>query len=97
MTATAMPGTGLRHRVVGTGCGFVRSTATKALKHSEADITDALPFLTRIARGTAHVHAQTPLWLHVIPTGGPVLTSSGLLVALYVTIARERKNRKGWG
>ena len=54
MTVTAIPGTGRRHRVVGTGLSFGRSTATKALKHSELDITDAVAFLTRITgRGTA--------------------------------------------
>jgi hypothetical protein len=96
MTATAMPGTGRRHRVVAIGSGFGRLTATKALKHAEMDITDALTFLTRIAaRGAAHVHNQTSLWLQVIPTTAAVFTTAGVLITLYVAIIRERKREIG--
>jgi hypothetical protein len=92
MTVTAMPGTGQRHRVVAIGCGFGRLTATKALKHAGMNMTDALTFLTRTAaRGTAHVHNQTSLWLHVIPTTAAVFTTAGVLITLYVAIIRERK------
>ena len=97
MTVTAIPGTGRRHRVVATGLGFGRSTATKALKHSELDITDAVAFLTRITgRGTPHLLNQMSLWPQVIPMSAAALTASGALIALYVIIAREPKNRKGW-
>jgi NADH dehydrogenase FAD-containing subunit len=90
MTATAMPGAGQRHRVVDIGSGFGRLTATKALKHAETDITDALTFLTRIAaRGTAHVHNQMSLWLAVIPTTAAVFTTAGVLFTLYVAISRR--------
>jgi hypothetical protein len=106
MTATAMPGTGRRHRVVAIGSGFGRLTATRALKHAEMDITDALTFLTRIAmRGMAHVHSQPSLWPQVIPTTAAVFTTAGLLITLYVAIVSKRKReigtpasyfRKGW-
>jgi dienelactone hydrolase len=97
MTVTAMPGTGRRHRVVATGLGFGRSTATKALKHSEVDITDAVAFLTRITgRDTAHVLNQMSLWPQAIPTSAAALTTVGALITLYVAIVREPKNRKGW-
>ena len=92
MTVTAMPGAGRRHRVVAVGSGFGRLTATKALKHAQVDITDALTFLTRIAaRGTAHVHNQASLWLHVIPTTAAVLSVVGALVTLCVAIVRGPK------
>jgi hypothetical protein len=100
MTATAMPGTGRRHRVVAIGSGFARLTATKALKHAETDITDALTFLTRIAaRGTAQVHHQTALWLPVIPTTLAAFTAAGVLFTLYVAIGcrRPQQIEKGWG
>ena len=99
MTAIAMPGTGRRHRVVAIGSGFGRLTATKALKHAEADITDALTFLTRIAaRGTAHVHNQASLWLVLIPTTAAVFTTAGVIFTLYVAIGcrRPQQIRKGW-
>ena len=95
MTATATTGTDRRHRVVAIGSGFGRLTATKALKHAETDITDALTFLTRIAaRGTAHVH-QTALWLPVIPTALAVLTTAGVLITICVAVIRERKAEIG--
>jgi hypothetical protein len=97
MTVTAMPGTGRRQRVVATGLGFGRSAATKALKHSELDITDAVAFLSRISgRGTPHVLNQISLWPPVVPTSAAALTTSGALIALYVAITRGPKNRKGW-
>jgi hypothetical protein len=103
MTATAMPGTGRRHRAVAIGSGFGRLTATKALKLAETDITDALTFLTRIAaRGTTHVHHQTALWLPVIPTTLAVFATVGVLIALcagsFSCHGRLRPHRigKGW-
>ncbi len=99
MTATALPGAGRRHRVVAVGSGYGRLTATKALKHAERDITDALTFLTRIAaRGTAHVHNHTLLWLQVIPTTLAAFAAAGVLFTLYVAIGRRRpqQNEKGW-
>ena len=97
MTTTAMPGTGRRQRVVATGLGFGRSTATKALKHSELDITDAVAFLSRITgRSTGHVLNQMSLWPQAIPTSVAASTTVGALITVYVAIVVERKNRKGW-
>jgi len=94
MTATAMPGAGRRHRVVDIGSGFGRLTATKALKHAETDIADAVTFLTRIAaRGAAHVHHQASLWLAVIPAIAAAFTAAGVLFMLYVAAGCSRK---GW-
>jgi hypothetical protein len=90
MTVTATPGTGRRHRVVAIGLGLGGLTATKALKHDLANITDALVFLTRItAQGTSHVN-QKSIWLQVIPTTAAVLATLGVLVTLYVAIIRPR-------
>jgi NADH dehydrogenase FAD-containing subunit len=99
MTATAMPSTGRRHRVVAIGSGFGRLTATKALKHAETDITDAVTFLTRIAaRGTAHIHHQTSLWFGAIPATAGIFTTVGVLITLYLAIVcrRPQQIRKGW-
>ena len=86
---TAMPGTGPRHRVMAVGSGFGGLTATKALKHDLVNITDALAFLTRItAQGTAHVHNQASLGLHVIPTTAALFTTFGVLITLYIAIIR---------
>ena len=94
MILTAMPGTGRRQRVVAIGLGLAGLTATKALKHDLANITDALVFLTRItAQGTAHVHHRPSLWLQVIPTTAAALTTMGVLITLCVAIIRERKAR----
>ena len=96
MIATAMPSTG-RQRVVATGLGFGRSAATKALKHSELDIADAVAFLSRITgRGTGHVLNQMSLWTVAMPTSAAALTTVGALVTLYVAIVREPKSKKGW-
>ena len=77
-----------RHRVVAIGSGLGGLTATKALKHAQVNITDALTFLTRVtAQGTSHVLNQTPQWLQVIPAAG-VAATIGVLVALHVAIVR---------
>lgn len=97
MTATAMPGAARRHRVVATGLGFGRSTATKALKHSDVDVTDAVAFLSRITgRGTGHVLNQMSLWPQAIPASAAAATTVGALVTLYFAIVREPRSRKGW-
>jgi len=95
MTVTATPGTaprtGSRHRAVAIGLGWVELTASKALKHDLANITDALVFLTRItAQATAHVHSRTSLWPQVIPTTAIALAAVGALIALYAGTGRER-------
>jgi hypothetical protein len=80
-----------RHRVVAIGSGLGGLTATKALRHAQVNITDALTFLTRVtAQGTSHVLNQTPQWLQVIPTAG-VAATIGVLIALRVAVAREPK------
>jgi hypothetical protein len=94
MTATAMPDTAggsWPHRVAAIGSGLSGLTATKALKHDLANITDAVVFLTRFtSQGSAYVHNRTSLWLHVIPTTAAVLATLGVLIALYAAINRER-------
>jgi hypothetical protein len=92
MTATTIPGTGRRHRVVAIGSGLGGLTATKALKHDLVNITDVVVVVTRItAQGTAHVHSRTSLLLQVIPTTAAALTTMGVLITLCVAIVRERK------
>ena len=93
-TPGTVPGMGWRHRVVAVGSGLGGLTATKALKHDLVNIIDALVFLTRItAQGTAHVHNRTSLWLPVIPATAAALTTIGVLVTLYIAIARGRRKR----
>ena len=87
-TPDTVHGTGRRHRVVAIGSGLGGLAATKALKHAQVNITDALPFLIRVtAQGTSHVLNQTPQWLQVIPAAG-VAATIGVLIALHVAIVR---------
>ena len=91
-TPDTVHGTGRGQRVVATGSGFGGLTATKALKHAQVNITDALVFLTRItAKGTSHLVNQRPLWLEVIPASAAVATTIGVLIALHVAVVREPK------
>ena len=95
MSGTAMPdtaqGCGWRHRVVAIGSGLGGLTATKALKHDLANITDAVVFLTRFtSQGTAYVHNPISLWLQATPATAAALTALGVLIALYAVINRER-------
>ena len=84
---------GRRHRVVAIGSGFGGLTATKALKHDLANITDVLAFLTRItAQGTAHVHTQTSLWLGVMPAAGAAFATVGVFITLYVATIPKRRS-----
>ena len=81
----ALPGTGWRRRVGDIGSGFGGLTATKALKHAQLNITDAVVFLVRIiAQGTSYVVHQTPLWLQVIPAIAGLAATIGALIALLV-------------
>jgi hypothetical protein len=96
-------GTGRRHRVVAIGSGLGGLTATKTLKHSQLNITDALVFLTRItAQGTSHVVHQTSLWIQVIPATAAVATTVGVLITLSVAVVGELnkcvvgQNRSWW-
>src|ERR1700738_3880523 len=78
-----------RHRFVAIGSGLGGLTATKALKHTQVNITDALVFLTRVtAQGTSHVANQTRLWLQVIPATAGVAATIGVLITLHVAIVR---------
>ena len=93
-TPDPVPGTGQRHRVVAIGFGLGGLTATKALKHAQLNITDALVFLTRItAQGTSHVVHQTSLWVQIIPVTAAVATTVGALIALSVAVVAELNKR----
>jgi hypothetical protein len=88
-TPDTVHGTARRHRVVAIGSGLGGLTATKALKHTQVNITDALVFLTRVtAQGTSHVVNQTRLWLQVIPATAGVAATIGVLITLHVAIVR---------
>jgi hypothetical protein len=81
----ASSGTGWRRRVAALGSGFGGLTATKALKHAQVNITDAVVFLVRIiAQGTSYVVNQTPLWLQAIPAIAGIAATIGALIALHV-------------
>jgi hypothetical protein len=84
-TPDALIGTGWRRRVAVLGSGFGGLTATKALKHAQVNITDAVVFLVRIiAQGTSYVVNQTPLWLQAIPAIAGLAATIGALIALHV-------------
>ena len=90
VTLPAPPdGTGQRHRVVAVGYGLGGLTATKALKHSELNITDALVFATRmIAQGTSRLVNHASLWVSVAPATAAVAATVAVL-ALFVSIVGE--------
>jgi hypothetical protein len=76
------------------GSGFGGLTATKALKHAQVNITDALVFLTRItAQGTSHLVSQTSLWVQVMPATVAVATTVGVLITLAVAVVGELNKR----
>lgn len=84
-TLDTLSGTGQRRRIAAIGSGFGGLTATKALKHAELNITDALVFLVRIAaRGASYVVNQTPPWLPAVPATAGLAASIGVLIALRV-------------
>lgn len=94
VTATTVHFSGQRRRIVATGSGLSRLTATKALKHAQLDIADGLVFLSRFAaQGTSHLANQT--WFHVIPATAAASTVIGVLVTLCVAVARERRAARG--
>jgi hypothetical protein len=83
-------GTGRRRRVAAIGSGFGGLAATKALRHAQVNITDAVVFLTRITtQGISHVVIQTPPWLQGIPASAGVAGTIGVLIALHVAAVRE--------
>ncbi|ORW90463.1 hypothetical protein AWB92_19755 [Mycobacterium sp. IEC1808] len=91
MTTITMPGADRLHRLVAVGSGFVRLTATKALKRSLTDIADVLAFLTRITgRGVAQLHTQ---WLQVLPTTVATVAGVGVFIALYAATGCGRASR----
>ncbi|MBV8294085.1 MAG: hypothetical protein JOY55_20185 [Mycobacterium sp.] len=95
MTAAMMlpappDGIGQRHRVVAVGSGLGGLTATKALKHSELNITDALVFVTRMtAQGTSRVVNHAPLWVSVAPATAAIAATVSVLIALFVALVSE--------
>jgi hypothetical protein len=84
-TPDTVRGTDQRRRVAAISAGFGGLTATKALRHAEVNITDAVVFLVRIiAQGTSYVVNQTPHWLQVIPAIAGLAATIGALIALRV-------------
>ena len=88
MTLPTPPdGTGQRHRVVAVGSGLGGLTATKALKHAEMNITDALVFVTRMtAQGTSRFVNHASLWVQVAPATAAAAATVGVLIALFVGV-----------
>jgi len=84
-TLSASPGVaGQRHALLAIGSGFTGLTATKALKFSQMNVTDALVFVTRFAaQSISHLASQASQWTPFVPA---VVTAS-VLIALAVTAA----------
>lgn len=72
---------GRRHAILAIGSGLTGLTATKALKLSQVNITDALVFVTRIAvQCTSHFANQASHWTPFLPA----VVKAGVLIALAV-------------
>ena len=81
--------TGQRHAILTIGSGLTGLAATKALKLSQLNITDALVFVTRIAaQGTSHFVSQTSHWTPVVPAVVTVSVLFALSVAAVAGIAK---------
>jgi hypothetical protein len=85
-TLSASPGVaGQRHALLATGSGFTGLTATKALKLSQVNVTDALVFVTRIAvQCISHLANQASQWTPFVPA---VVTSSVLIALAVAAVA----------
>jgi hypothetical protein len=85
-TLSASPGVaGQRHALLAIGSGFTGLTATKALKLSQMNITDALVFVTRIAaQSISHLASQAPQWTPFVPA---VVTASVLIALAVAAVA----------
>jgi hypothetical protein len=76
---------GQRHALLAIGSGFTGLTATKALKFSQMNITDALVFVTRVAaQSISHLASQASQWTPFVPA---VVTASVLLALAVAAVA----------
>ena len=83
-----------RRRVAAIGSGFGGLTATKALRHAEVNITDAVVFLVRItAQGTSYIVNETPLWLQDIPAIAGLAAAVGAIIGPHVTRTPRRRRK----
>ena len=98
-TPDTVRGTDRRRRVAAVCSGFGGLTATKALKHAEMNITDAVVFLVRItAQGTSYIVNQTPPWIQDIPAIAGLAAAVGAIIGLHVPRTPRRgraSNRTG--
>ena len=81
-TCSALPGAaGQRRAILAISSGLTGLTASKALKFSQVNITDALIFVTRIAvQSTSHFVSQSSHWTPFLPA----VVKAGVLIALAV-------------
>jgi hypothetical protein len=78
---------GRRHAVLAIGSGLTGLIATKALKFSQVNITDALVFVTRIAvQCTSHFVSQASHWTPFVPAAVEASVLIALAVAAVVDI-----------
>jgi hypothetical protein len=84
-TLSAPPdASGQRHPILAIGSGLAGLTATKALKLSQLNITDALVFVTGVAAHAAsHLVRRASQWAPLFPAAVTV----SILVALVATAA----------
>lgn len=89
-TLSASPDvTGQRHASLAIGSGLTGLAATKALKLSQLNITDALVFVTRFAaQGTSHFVSQASHWTPVVPAVVTVSVLVAVSVAAVADIAK---------
>lgn len=72
---------GRRHAILTIGSGLTGLIATKALKFSQVNITDALVFVTRIAvQWTSYFASQASPWTPFVPA----VVKASVLIALAV-------------
>ena len=88
-TLSTSPGVaGQRHAILAIGSGLTGLTATKALKFSQVNITDALVFVTRIAvQWTSHFASQASHWTPFVPAVVKATVLIALAVAAVANIA----------
>jgi hypothetical protein len=97
-TLPAPPGVrGQRHAIFAIGSGLAGLTATKALKLSQLNITDALVFVTSMAaHRTSHVVRQASHWTPLFPAVVTVSVLVALLAAAAIHVVKRIAVQADW-
>jgi len=78
-----------QHPILAMGSGLAGLTATKALKFSQLNITDALVFVTGVAvHHTSHFVRQASQWTPLFPAAVTVSVLVALLAAAAIDVVK---------